>query len=237
MLKYDKKAFDKLIWAKEKPWEIENKFYEKTIKLAKILRFLPWLEFMWIWNSISMNCAKSSSDIDLFIVTTPNSMHINRLIITLICQILWIRKTNKKHAGMFCLSFFCTTKALNFRKIEIKDDVYLYFWMLYLTPIINFNNTFEKFQKENNFNKEESLISNKVYLQLYKQLSWKKRKTWGIIWFLDKIIKDITLKKTIKSKEKLWNPYWIIINNDMLKFHNNDIRKDFSMEFFKYKNK
>lgn len=237
MLKYDKNMFDRLIWSKKDPSEVEKKFYKKTIKLAKVIRFLPWLEFLWVWNSISMNCAKNTSDIDLFIVTTPNSMHINRLIITFVCSIIWVRKTKNKHAWMFCLSFFCTTEALNFTDIEIKNDVYMYFRKLYLTPILNYNNTFEKFQEENKLTEEEKSISNKLYLQLYKQLSWNKKKPWKIISKLDKIARNLTIKKTIKSKEKLWNPYGIIINDKMLKFHNNDIRKDFSKTFINNKNK
>jgi hypothetical protein len=41
-----------------------------------------------IGNTISMNCAKSTSDIDLYIVTTPNRMWVVRILITLIFQIL-----------------------------------------------------------------------------------------------------------------------------------------------------
>jgi hypothetical protein len=33
------------------------------------------------------------------------------------------------------------------------------------------------------------------------------------------------LPKTIKNYKKLWKPYGIIINDNMLKFHNNDVRK------------
>jgi hypothetical protein len=39
-------------------------------------------------------------------------------------------------------------------------------------------------------------------------------------------MKKIFLKKTLKNYEKLNKPYWIIINDKMLKFHNNDIRKE-----------
>jgi hypothetical protein len=61
-----------------------------------------------------MNCSKSSSDIDLYIVTTPKRMWLVRIFVTFIFQILLVRKDDKHHAGRFCLSFFSTTDALDF---------------------------------------------------------------------------------------------------------------------------
>ncbi|MDF1682384.1 MAG: hypothetical protein P1U46_01060 [Patescibacteria group bacterium] len=55
-----------------------------------------------------MNCAKKESDIDLYIVTSDKSMWLNRIIITMIFEVLKVRKTDKKHKDMFCLSFFST---------------------------------------------------------------------------------------------------------------------------------
>jgi hypothetical protein len=43
--------------------------------------------------------------------------------------------------------------------------------------------------------------------------------------FLEKIIKNIWLKKTLSTSKKLWNPFWIIINDTILKFHNTDKRE------------
>jgi len=60
-----------------------------------------------------------------------------------------VRKTDKKHAGMFCLSFFATTNALNFNNWKLHDDIYLYFWIIYLKPILSYDNTYELFLKEN----------------------------------------------------------------------------------------
>lgn len=47
---------------------------------------------------------------------------------------------------------------------------------------------------------------------------------------LNEILKKIFLPKTLKHYEKLKKPYGIIINDNMLKFHNNDIRKKIKKE-------
>jgi hypothetical protein len=38
-------------------------------------------------------------------------------------------------------------------------------------------------------------------------------------------LKSIFIPKTKKSFKEIWKPFWVIINDNMLKFHNNDKRK------------
>ena len=135
---------------KENPWKIEKKSIEKTIKYLNYIKRIPWIKMIWIWNSISMNCADSESDIDLFIVTSQNRMWLVRIAITTIFQILLVRKNEKYHASRFCLSFFSTIDWLNFWEFAIKDDIYLYFWIVYFKPILDFDETYNLFIEKNN---------------------------------------------------------------------------------------
>jgi len=221
--------------------KIELKFYKKTEKYIKYIKWIPGLKMIWIWNSISMNCASKDSDIDLLIVSSSNTMWLNRILITLIFQILWVRKNEKNHAWRFCLSFFCTIKWLDFSSWKIKNDIYLYFWILYFKPILDYNNTYELFIEKNSswadFSEYNDIIEyNKKYIKYTNNFlpfpKWvpvgggiKNNITQKIIWSINFIIKKIFLQKTLKHFKKIWKPYWIIINDNMLKFHNNDIRK------------
>jgi hypothetical protein len=211
------------------PGVLEQGFYRKLNKYMKYVSWIPGIRMIWVGNSLSMNCAKSSSDIDLYIVTSPNRMWFVRILVTLIFQILWVRKTDKYHAGRFCLSFFSTTDALNFWKFKISNDIYLYFWILYFKPILDINNTYVQFINANktwaDFTEYSELISaNKKYIKYSKNTS-EKNKLSKLLDILDNFLKKLFLAKTLKHYEKIWKPYWIIINNDMLKFHNGDVRK------------
>ncbi len=250
--KFNKKIHEKFInyfWIKKYPTKIETNFYSKTIKYIKYIKWIPWLKMIWIWNSISMNCASNKSDIDLFIVTSNNSMWINRIIITFLFKILNVRKTAKKHAWRFCLSFFATQKWLDFSKWKIDNDIYLYFWIIYFKPILNYDNTYELFIKKNsnwaNFSEYENIIKeNKKYIK-YRNIiikSTKDIKKWSVFFnykekFLNKVLKLINylfkmifLQKTLKHYNSIWKPYWVIINNNLLKFHNWDIRENIKKE-------
>lgn len=215
----------KILWAKDKQSEIEKKLINKAYKYIKFIKWIPWLLMIWIWNSIAMNSSNKTSDIDLFIVTKDNTMWINRIIITIIFSLLWVRKTKNKHAWRFCLSFFVNESWLNFDNWKQYNDIYLYYWILTMKPLLDNNNTYNNFINQNQswaifWNYKDIILNNKKYIKY----SWKKAKTNNIIKKIDKILKNIFIKKTYKTYNKIWKPYWVIINNNMLKFHNNDIR-------------
>lgn len=228
--KFDKKfhsKFSNYFKIKEKPWKIEKKFYKKTEKFIKFIKWLPWLKMIWIWNSIAMNCANRDSDIDLFIITSPNSLWLNRIFITFIFHILNVRKTEKKHAWRFCLSFFATTNWIDFSSWKIDNDLYLYFWIIYLKPILDYNNTYNLFLEKNSswadFSDYYNIIqNNKKYI---KYTCNNNNNNNFILKYINNFLKKIFLQKTIKHYEKIWKPYWVIINDNLLKFHNWDIRK------------
>lgn len=218
--------FIKYFKIKENPWKIEKQFYKRTEKYLKYIKWIPWLKMIWIWNSISMNCANKISDIDLYIVTSKKSLWFVRILVTFIFQVLNVRKTEKKHANRFCLSFFSTLEAMDFSSFSLKNDIYLYFWIIYFKPIINFDNTYNLFLEKNkswaDFSEYKDILEkNKKYIKF----SWKGNKQNFITFFFNNLFKKIFLNKTKKHFKSIWKPYWILINDNILKFHNWDIRK------------
>lgn len=224
---WDYNEFLEYFWYQKTPTIWDKKYLEKTKKYAKIFSYIPGILFIGIGNSTVMNWGSKDSDIDLFIITQKNRLWIVRILMTFLCVILWVRKTAKHHAGRFCLSFFIDESALNFEKIIEENDIYMYFWILTLTPVFDVNNTYEKFLQTNtswaNFENFQNILQNhknswfkKIQKNILKNTFWD---------FIENILKKIFLNKTLKSYEKLWKPYWIIIKRNMLKFHNNDIRR------------
>lgn len=210
-----------------KPWEWDILYIEKANKYIWYIKWIPWLKMIGVWNSVSMNYSNEKSDIDLFIVTSENRMWLARLIITLVFQILWIRKNSKQHSWKLCLSFFATTSWLNFQDFALKDDIYLYFWIIYFKPILDFDNTYHKFIETNSswadFWKHKNMLNNNKYIKYEEKTNYWNSKTLDC---LNNLIKKIWIKKTKRNYESLWKPFGIRINDNLLKFHNNDKRKE-----------
>ncbi|NDK08031.1 hypothetical protein EOM39_02175 [Candidatus Gracilibacteria bacterium] len=226
--KNDFLTFKNLQNIKEYPLDIEKRLIEKTIRYIRLIKWIPGIQMIAVGNSVAMNSANNNSDIDLFIVSSKNRLWTVRILITFIFQILGVRKNNKNHKKRFCLSFFCTTNALNFEKIAIKNDIYLYYWIIYLKPILDYNSTYSTFIEENkkwcNFEDYNSILEGNKNSIFYKKDTLKYN--CKILNLLEKLLKYIFISKTKKSFMKLGNPFGVIINDDMLKFHDKDIRKE-----------
>lgn len=227
------KNFKKEFKVKDKASETEKKYFKKAEKYINFIKWIPWIKMIWIWNSLSYFWAEKSSDIDLFIVTDKNAMWFVRILTTFIFQVLWVRKNDKNHAWRFCLSFFATKDGMDFSDFKIENDIYLFFRIIYFKPILNYNRTYEKFLEKNSFwadfdNYKNILEENKKFIKFFKEKTFINENF--LVWFFNKIFKKIFLPKTLKHFEKIWKPYWVIINDDLLKFHNSDIRKEISQK-------
>lgn len=229
----DHEIFKNYFHIKNSPSQTDKELFEKTYKYVPYIKWIPGIQFIWVGNSTSMFASNEESDIDLFIITSPNRMWLVRILSTLIFQIFWIRKTSKHHEKRFCLSFFATTKTMDFQSFAIENDIYLYFWIIYLKPILDFDDTFDSFLKNQswaNLSEYESIIQeNKKFIQFSGKSFWNNSKIFDII---DTFLEKIFLPKTLKSYEKLGKPYGIIIHKNMLKFHDNDRRKDIRKELW-----
>ncbi len=83
------------------------------------------------------------------------------------------------------------------------------------------------------FRKKSSDTDAKIQHRSQKTFGTFSHKSTGNDFWLKKIYKHINqiirfffLRKTLRSKEKLWSPEWIIISDTILKFHNQDRRKE-----------
>ncbi len=143
--------FNALLGIKTEPNNHEKYLFERAQKYIQKFSNIPGIEMVAIVNSLSMYATHKDSDIDLYIVTKPNMIWFVRFFSTLILWRNRVWRRNEDIAGNFCLSFFITTEAMDLSRIVIDNDIYLYFWIYYLKPIVVKNNTYEKFLEINNW--------------------------------------------------------------------------------------
>ena len=222
--KIEREKLKKYLWCKDRAWEHEDNLWKKIQTYTPYLKIISWVQCVCICNSLAMNSCHKNSDIDLFVITRKNRLWTARIWLTLLTSLLWIRKTSRKHAWKFCLSFYVTEDEKNFSDIAIDNDIYLSYWLETLIPIINKNNTFEKFVEKNGL-EEKYKKSVAKYVCISKSRWWEKCETWKLWDINEYILKKIFLRKTLKNYKKLWKPFGVIISDTMLKFHDQDKRK------------
>jgi predicted nucleotidyltransferase len=101
--------------------------YRRVIKYAKLLISIPYIKAIFLAGSSSFSTgnAKKSSDIDIFIVTDPKRMWFARFWLTIITQVLGIRRVGELEENRFCLNHYITANNLE------RQDHTLYASQLY----------------------------------------------------------------------------------------------------------
>jgi hypothetical protein len=104
---------------------------------------------------------------------------------------------------------------MDFSHFAIKNDIYLYFWIIYFKPLLSYNNTYEEFIKTNSswadFSGYQNIIEeNKTSIKYNKPLPIPpliRRGGIKCITYINNILKNIFLPKTLNTYEKLKKPF------------------------------
>lgn len=118
-----------------------------------------------------------------------------------------------------------TTETINIKAIAIENDIYLYYWIYYMKPIFQKNDTYEQFLTENSWVQIDPIQKKENLKYLPKKQIKKDSENLMIYKLINTVIRFFLFRKTNESYQKLWSPSGIIVSDSMLKFHNEDQRE------------
>lgn len=214
-----------------------NRYYlaEKKFKIAlgviSKIKHLPYIRGIMICNNVGYNNAQLQSDIDFFIIIKSKRIWLARLLITIFVSFMMRRRHAKEIANRACLSFYLSEDHLDLHDIAIEPlDVYLIYWLATLAPVLGCN----------------------IYLQLLVQNDWHKKhlpnfypnllscrrsqnkkiikQGQGANFFGDFLENISRLIQRQKMKGHINSNHIgteVVINDSMLKFHENDRRRQY----------
>jgi hypothetical protein len=125
----------------------------KKIKFAKKiiqkLSLIPTVYFIGISGALAMKNSEENDDIDLFVISSRNSVWTTRLIMVMMLIFLRVYRTKKekKVANKICLNMIIDDSALTFSKE--RNDLYTAHEIGQMLPIFNKNKTYERFIASN----------------------------------------------------------------------------------------
>ncbi len=207
-------------------------------KATKKISGIPFIVAIFVCNSVAFGTAEENSDIDLFIVVKKGRLWLVRFFSNLILLLFRLR-VGKNHMGnKICLSFYLSESNLNLQNIKItSEDVYLVFWLATLLPIYDPQEIGKKIIKENswfqellpNFPESLSFYSKEVKNSRIKNF-FKKilEKTWQGSYgnLMEKQAREAQkIKLKLSLKEQIAPN--VVLDDTMLKFHENDRRREY----------
>ncbi len=218
--------------------------YLKEIKRLKTtFQSIPFVQQIFLCNSISFNALDENSDIDLFIIAKPGRIRTVKFRSMLLFTLKWAKRFWKRIRKKICLSFFITSDSQNLYPISLSSlDIYLAYRIAHLVLIYQpdgkENNSFFESNKWvkgilPNYQEKQTIS---LWIEPFKWNTKFKNimeSLWN--WLLWNIFewKVKHIQKVIIRIKRIRDPTWnkdVIISNTMLKFHQ-DIREKVSLKY------
>ncbi|MBU4511993.1 hypothetical protein KKD19_01970 [Patescibacteria group bacterium] len=230
-------------------YNIAERKFRRALRVLKILKSLPFVRMIAVCNNLAYSNARDKSDIDLFIVSKAGRIWCCRFFILMALKILGLRPKGEKTRDKICASFFTTEESLDLEKIKLADDIYLHYWLEQVAPIFD-EGIYDKFRGQNLWVCENDygweMIGRRKLLNCRRPraLSFVERSKGGIA----KLLRCFCEKLFLNVDERFYR--WlqmrimprrlkdlankntdVIVNDRMLKFHDNDRRGYYRDEF------
>jgi len=224
---------------------IEEK-YTIARRAVKKLRWIPFCRSVFLCNTVASSHATPESDIDVFIVVKSGRIWIARFFIILTLALFRLRITKETSANKICLSFYTTDTHLDLSDVVIDDeDIYMAYWIDQLVPVYDPDNLRQRIIEENvwakkyiqnAFQPHETLHRLRVddmWLQKIKKKSSEWVLSGSVGSFFEKMLKKRQLKTLQANFGSQINDEstHVVVDDTMLKFHDNDRREYFRSEW------
>ena len=186
-------------------------------KTARILRFLPNVRLIGVSGGLAIDNTDKYDDIDLFIITSKNTLWTTRLLVTLLIHMIGMRRRPKEREtnDKICLNMFIDENHLSMPKNE--RDVFLAHELVQLKTIYERGRTYQKLLVENKWATKYLPNAFKINKEHPK---YKKSNTTFAYknTLIDNILKNLQLRymKARRTDE--------VIGDGIIRFHPKDAR-------------
>jgi hypothetical protein len=126
--------------------------WRRAKRVSGFLRFVPFVQFIGVVNSLALDNARPESDIDLFIVVKRRRLWLTRAVVTVLTHLMGVRRHHDRVSDRVCLSFYVSERAMDLEQLShpaIERDVYLHNWITQVVPMFERNGCWSKFLAAN----------------------------------------------------------------------------------------
>lgn len=213
-------------------------------KVVCFLRFIPFIKMIAISGSIGYFNAKEDSDIDIFIIIKGGYVWLARFFITLSTHLSGKRRHGKKIKNRVCLNFYISDNAMDLECLAYENDIWFAYWLLTVVPIFDLGIYGDFYNSNKWVNKlAKNHIKHDVakYWKVNDNIFSKNIRRFielllnsGFGRLFNSFLKGVQLLKMKQNKNSKMNngDNSVVVNDFMLKFHENDMRAHYNKMFF-----
>ena len=231
---------------------VSREKHKKAFLVCAVLTLLPGVEQIYITNTLAYGNARQESDIDLLIVTHPETLWTTRLFCAGLLKLMrkrpradFLKKGHgqlsfeeffepiKRNKVCFCLSFFLSAAYKDIKTIMRKPcDPYLMYWIMQAVLIYDKPHDCQLLIDSNRWIKH-CLPNARPYVSGQSGMIAPNIHLPAIGIFFERlamIFQKKIMPEYIKEVSGC-KDLGVVMNNQMLKFHVNDTREAVRMEF------
>lgn len=187
---YYLKGREHIVRLRENKQKYSKDKLRKARDVSALLTRIPFIKLIGISGSLSMQNSEKEDDIDLFIISSRNTLWITRLLTFLI---LAVKKAVRTRTGSIVRDKICVNMILSEDNISLGKkgkNIFLAHEIVQLKVLVNKDNTFEKFLIANEWVKKylpNSLTdTHPVSLTPFAiSHSYKRTGIWRVFFFLE----------------------------------------------------
>jgi predicted nucleotidyltransferase len=198
---------------------INEKYSSSKMKLVRkyghIIGRHPFVKMVALTGALAMNSSSKNSDIDLLIVTRENTLWLTRGMVWLLLKVLTIpvrKPQDKVEKDRLCLNIWLDETSLVWQKNE--RNIYTAHEILQTTPIVNKDNSYEKFISENKWVGEYWLYKTIKPIKIVNHSSLIQKTTSLVLKLLNSFVFSFqkaymsarVTRETVSSKRALFHP-------------------------------
>lgn len=193
-------------------YRVSKQKINRARRFAHFARFIPWIHQIYACNSLGFLHASPESDIDLFVVTQRRRIWSTRFFSVILAKLFFGRPSQVHKKDGICLSFFAASGA-NLQKLALSGgDIYYEYWLKNLLP----------------------LTPHPIRSRSDRPLPKGEGRVRVVEDVLEKLLRWVQLKMLPAHLKKMAGQGTsVVINDEILKFHDHDRRDYYRKEFAK----
>lgn len=131
-------------WSREQePSALTSTYLDHVLKYSRLYRSIPFVEQIYLCNSITFNALHEESDIDILIIAKPGMIRLARFRSWILFSCIGIKRFGCSKAMKFCLSYYIDRKDCNLYRTALQPyDIYLCYRIAHLVPLYSANTSY-----------------------------------------------------------------------------------------------
>jgi len=237
---------ERIVDLRVKNYKNAERKFRKAVRFVKLLHLIPFIKMVAVCNSLAFSNAGDFSDIDFFIITKRKRIFLARLWANFLPKLLGLRPTRSDTQDKLCLTIFISEDKLDISSLKlIPADIYLTYWVSQIMPVYDSKEYYNRFLQANHWALDH--FANFIpYQPSYRRQvkdNWLSKlirliggmASWGLLgWVQELLAKKIQLRILPEKLRQVANKDTsVVINDQVLKFHDNDRRGKFQDMFEK----